>query len=248
MRTYVFLDLDDTILQTRRKCPPGEALHPAAVARDGGPLSFMTERQRRLLGLLTEAATVIPTTARNLAAFRRVRLPFSDLAILDFGGVILRPDGAPDPGWDAIIRPPAQAGAAALNREWDDVRRFIELRRLGVVARLVSDFDMPLYLVLKHPDGDERALETVLREHWGAVDPARFFLHLNSNNLSLVPRFLGKERAVRHVLDHLLGPGPVLTVGVGDSLTDAPFLALCDYALLPRGCQLAAALLPREGA
>ena len=30
--------------------------------------------------------------------------------------------------------------------------------------------------------------------------PSRFFIHCNDNNLSLVPRFLGKERAVRHVM------------------------------------------------
>src|SRR5829696_6733221 len=104
MRTYVFLDLDDTILQTRLKCPPDEPVHPAAHGRDGQPLSFITDRQRALLDLFT-AATVIPTTARNRDAYRRVRLPFRDHAIIDFGGVILRPDDTPDPAWDAVVRP-----------------------------------------------------------------------------------------------------------------------------------------------
>jgi predicted mannosyl-3-phosphoglycerate phosphatase (HAD superfamily) len=58
-----------------------------------------------------------------------------------------------------------------------------------------------------------------------------------------VPRFLGKEQAVRHVLGRHVGPGPVLTLGVGDSHSDAPFLSLCDFALLPRGCQLGQHLL-----
>src|SRR5689334_914937 len=102
MQTFVFLDLDDTILQTRPKCPAGEPIHPAAHGRDGQPLSFITDRQRALLDLFA-AATVIPTTARNHDAFRRVRLLFTGHAILDFGGVILRPDGTPDPGWDAVV-------------------------------------------------------------------------------------------------------------------------------------------------
>src|SRR4051794_419713 len=114
MRTYVFLDLDDTILQTRLKCPPGEPLHPAAYRRDGSPLSFMTGRQQALLGLLTRGASVIPTTARNLDAFRRVGLAFPHLAILDFGGVVLLPDGTPDPAWDAVVRPQALALAGEL--------------------------------------------------------------------------------------------------------------------------------------
>src|SRR5215212_4908279 len=154
MRTYVFLDLDDTILQTRPKCPAGEAVVPAAYGKDGAPLSFMTDRQRALLALLSASATVVPTTARNLDAFRRVRLAFTDLAILDFGGVILRPDGSPDPGWDAVVRPLAERAAPELQHSLREAQRFIEARGLGVNARLVGDFDMALYLVLKHPGGD----------------------------------------------------------------------------------------------
>ncbi|MBY0525725.1 MAG: hypothetical protein K2R98_20130 [Gemmataceae bacterium] len=247
MRTCVFLDLDDTILQTRPKCPPGEPLSPAADDRNGRPLSFMTERQRALLSLLSAAGTVIPTTARNLDAYRRVRLAFTDLAVLDFGGVILRPDGTPEPDWDASIRPRALEMGPELHTELHAVQQFIDARRLEINARLIADFDMPLYLVLKHPAGNVAALQTVLREHWGGIDPQRFFIHCNGNNLSLVPRFLGKERAVQHIRAHLLGTEPVLTIGVGDSVSDAPFLAACDYALLPRDCQLAAHPLSPRG-
>jgi len=246
MQTYVFLDLDDTILQTRPKCPQG-SLHPAAYDRAGKALSFMTERQRALLALLDSTTIVIPTTARNLDAFRRVRLSFRSLAVLDFGGVILRADGTPDPAWDAVVRPQSLAMESALQEALRRVQCFIDERGLGIRARLIADFEMPLYLVLKHPQGDCAALQTVQREHWAGIDRERFFLHANGNNLSLVPRFLGKERAVQYILDHLLGPEPVLTVGMGDSLSDAPFLALCDYALLPQGCQLAGKLCSDVG-
>src|SRR5205823_998696 len=96
MRTVLFLDLDDTIFQTRPKCPVGEPVRPAAFRRDGTPLSFMTDRQRALLDVLSRAATVIPTTARSLDAFRRVDLAFGHAAILDFGGVVLTPGGELD--------------------------------------------------------------------------------------------------------------------------------------------------------
>ena len=98
---------------------------------------------------------------------------------------------------------------------------------------------MPLYLVAKHPGGDAGALDVLQDEVFGRADPAAYFVHRNGNNLSLVPRFLGKERAVEYVVERHLGPEPVLTIGAGDSLTDAPFLALCDFSLMPRGCQLA---------
>src|SRR5829696_8138848 len=104
MRIVLFLDLDDTVFHTGPKCPPGEAVRPAARRRDGTPLSFMTDRQRALLEVLFRSATVIPTTARSLDAFRRVDLPFAHAAVLDFGGVVLLPGGTLDLAWDGRVR------------------------------------------------------------------------------------------------------------------------------------------------
>jgi len=238
MRTVIFLDLDDSIFQTLPKCPPGEPVVPAAHGRDGAPLSYITARQRALVDMLLRAGTVVPTTARGLDAYRRVDLPFTGPAIVGFGGVILSPDGSPDPDWDALIRPRCAEGEADLQGHLDSTARFIAARGLGAKARIISDLGMPLYLVVKHPEGDHAKLHPIRDELWADACRERFFIHHNGNNLALVPRFLGKERAVRHVLEHNVGPGPVLTIGVGDSLSDAPFLALCDFALLPRGSQL----------
>ncbi len=238
MQIVLFLDLDDSILQTLPKCPAGEAVRPVAYRQDGTPLSYMTDRQRALLEMLARSATVIPTTARNLDAFRRVDLPFTDAAVLDFGGVILLPGGRLDSTWDEQVRPQARAMAAELAALHGSVQRFIEQHRLGAVARVISDFDMPLYVVVKHPEGDLSALDAIRRQHLASLDTERFWIHHNDNNLSVVPRFLGKEHAVKHVLEHHVGPGPVLTLGIGDSLSDAAFLELCDFSVLPRGCQL----------
>jgi predicted mannosyl-3-phosphoglycerate phosphatase (HAD superfamily) len=44
---------------------------------------------------------------------------------------------------------------------------------------------------------------------------------------------------VQYLLDHYRRQHPeILTFGAGDSRTDAPFLALCDYALIPKNTQL----------
>jgi predicted mannosyl-3-phosphoglycerate phosphatase (HAD superfamily) len=238
MRIHVFLDLDGTLFQTRSKCPPEAELSPAALRRDGTPLSFMTAQQTRLLEWLRSADHVIPTTARSIDAFRRVQLPFSSLAILDFGGVILLPDGSPDLEWDAFIRPQAHAVAPELRRRCDALRAFVETHQLGVNVRLINDLDLSLYLVMKHPEGNLDTLARIRREALADLDRERFFLHDNDNNLSVVPRFLGKERAVEHVIRRHLGDEPALTIGVGDSFSDAAFVGLCDYALLPRCSQL----------
>ena len=89
MQAYVFLDLDDTLFQSRAKCPVEDDLYPAAFLRDGSAHSFMTAKQRALWRLLETNMTVIPTTARDWEAYRRVELPFRSWRILDYGGVII---------------------------------------------------------------------------------------------------------------------------------------------------------------
>lgn len=237
MQLYAFLDLDDTLFQTLPKCPPGDAGRAVAFRKDGAPLSYMTGRQERLFELLGTIGTIVPVTARNLDAFRRVRLPFTSLAILDFGGVVLLPDGTLDAAWDARIRPQALAAAPALEAALESLSRFIERHTLGVTARIIRDFEMPLYVVMKHPDGDLAALDRVaahLTELW--LDG--FFVHANGNNLSVVPCFLGKEHAVQYVLERHVAGKDALSIGIGDSLSDVPFLRRCDFMMTPRGTQL----------
>lgn len=244
MQTIVLLDLDDTIFQTRGKCPQGElsSLVPAAFDRDGNPLSYTSERQRKFFEWLSASATVIPVTARSVSAFRRVALPFTHAAIVDFGAVVLQPDGTLDEQWDAQVRPAVLPLADELNRICAAWQSESDTLSLGVRVRVISDFEMPLYVVAKHPHGNVAALRT-LRDSYlaklsvGTTDD-RFFVHFNDNNLSVVPRCLGKERAVGYVLQRYVGNETALTLGLGDSLSDAAFLAMCDFAVMPGNSQL----------
>lgn len=238
MNVYAFLDLDDTLFQTLPKCPPEAPRRPAAFRKDGEPLSFMTDRQTRLLEVFESVATVIPVTARNLDAFRRVNVAFRSLAILDFGGVILRADGRTDAVWDAHVRPQACAAGPALEEVRASIEDYSARNDLGVNARLIGDFEMPLYVVIKHPDANLAALDRIRCDHLATLDLGPFFVHANANNLSIVPRFLGKEHAVRHVLENHLAAGPRLTIGIGDSISDVPFLRLCDFLMAPSRSQL----------
>ena len=72
--------------------------------------------------------------------------------------------------------------------------------------------------------------------------PANWTLHRNGNNVAFMPPFLGKDRAVASFLPALRDRFPTAPViGIGDSLTDAPYMALCDFAMTPAGSQLARA-------
>jgi hypothetical protein len=77
---FLFADLDDTLFQSLEKCAVPEGLLPAAFLRDGSPISYTTPGQRAFIAFAQDGMTMIPTTARNLDAFKRVDLPFASWA------------------------------------------------------------------------------------------------------------------------------------------------------------------------
>lgn len=241
MRVIALVDLDDTLFQTIRKCPPGiahDALTPLAFATNGEPLGFASPRQMGFLEWLSEGAHVVPVTARSLDALRRVRIPFA-AAVCAHGGVVLGEDGVPDPDWAARITAAAAAEAPTLER----LAAAVRAEGPDLAVRVLTEGDTPLYVLVKHPGVDEAALN-------GAVDrvlpdvPPGWTVHRNGNNIALMPPYLGKRAAVEYLLPGLREKFPDASVlGFGDSVTDAPFMALCDYAMMPTGSQLAAATL-----
>jgi len=231
----VFVDLDDTLFCSRRKTPDENA-EPIAYRGDGVALSFMTGRQRAFFEWLSRDAVIVPTTGRNAAALGRVRLRFADHAICSFGGLILRPDGTPEPRWRAHVEEQAKAALPQLGVLLEAIR--IEAARSGVDvrARSVADDGLELYLSIKHNADDAEALATLVPFVERQLPPG-WRVGLNGNNLAVLPGFLGKEKAVAWFLEQLAAP-PTFVLGAGDSFSDAPFLALCDYVLTPAQSQL----------
>ncbi|WPL19668.1 mannosyl-3-phosphoglycerate phosphatase family protein [Thiorhodovibrio winogradskyi] len=251
-RRYIFVDLDDTLFQTRRKCAHEPNPRAAAYLADGSAHSFMTARQRAFWDFLAGQATLIPTTARNQASFARVDLPFTSWRILDYGGIILDHQGEPEPDWIARTTAGARACINQLGELLDQAEALIARERLALRVRIIEDFGLPLYWVAKYRDDRAADLDRLQRElvtPWVAAHAGAHRLHRNENNLAVIPAYLGKEFAVRHLIEQLRREcGDILTIGVGDSLIDAPFMAECDYAIIPEGTQLFASTLATRAA
>lgn len=254
MKKFLFVDLDDTLFQTPKKVPQESAadLQAAAFLKDGAPCSFTTPRQRALIDMLQRDMTLIPATARNADAFSRVRLPqpFSSYAVLDYGGVVLQPGGELDTGWLELMRDDMHQAMPGLRDAMAVIDDFQRKADLPSRARLVEDFATPFYIVVKDhearaerlADIEEQALLPWLASLGGgnAAD-APYWLHRNANNLAILPTALNKARAVSYLRAELEAEhGPILSFGMGDSRSDARFMAACDYAIVPSGTQLAA--------
>lgn len=244
MRPLILVDLDDTLFQSRRKCPvavPSESLSALGFARDGTPIGFATPRQVAFLSWLSETGLLIPITGRSREGLMRVRIPFKT-AVCAHGGLILDEKGATDVDWSCRIAQAAASYAETLAALRDEAIALSARLCAGVRARIVSEENTDLYLVLKHESGDAASLATLFEHLAPRVEPD-WTLHRNGNNAALLPPFLGKAKAVQALLPRLREQySHAPTIGIGDSLTDASFMALCDYTMTPTGSQLGIAM------
>jgi hypothetical protein len=245
VRAIALVDLDDTLFQTLRKCPPevpADRLTPLGFARDGSPLSFATPRQMQLIEWLSESAWLVPVTARSRDALMRAHLPFT-AAICAHGGVIIAEDGQVDAKWHAHAVERSAAYQVELQALCARIVEEAQRKGTALRARVLQEGELGLYVLAKHEDVDEAALHDVIDAVAGQV-PAGWTIHRNGNNAALMPPWLGKAHAVAALLPKLRAAHPdAPVIGIGDSLTDAAYMALCDFAMIPRGSQLAARAL-----
>ena len=234
-RLVIFLDLDDTILQTVSKCPPDQTLTPAAFNRAGEVLSFMTPAQQRLVAFWSEQATVIPVTGRTDSALERVAIPFHSWRITHHGAVIRQPDDLLPIWWHAQVRPLLNAARQSLEKcaTWLNANAMAG----GYRVSMHSLDDCLTYVSVK-ADEDSTALTRLQAQLVETGLPPELTLHCNGNNLALMVKGAQKYDAVRRVIAELKRDEPLVTIGVGDSLTDLPFMQLCDFALVPKSSQI----------
>ncbi|MDN4039864.1 hypothetical protein [Massilia sp. YIM B02443] len=250
MKKFLFADLDDTLFQTFGKCgsfgafaDDVDALEPAAYYKDGSVCSYTTRAQRSFLALLQDGMTVIPTTARDLDGLRRVSLPFTSYAVINYGGVVLEPGGAVDQPWLDGMRTAMHAALPGLQALSTHLDEHCTRTGYGGRPRMIEDFATPFFLVVKDPGKQHDRLATLEEEvvrPWIADGNRDYFIHRNGNNLAILPNALNKANAVAHITARLRAEhGEIVTFGMGDSRSDARFMAACDYAIIPRGTQLA---------
>lgn len=242
LEKFLFLDLDDTIFHSERKCDQSQPLTPMAFRKDQSPVSYSNPKQLALIDLFQREMRIIPTTARNLAAFKRVAVNFSESAILDHGAVIIDIHGQPDKTWYGIISQQLQTVHAELLHIQERLLSYAKTTEPELNIRMIGDFDLMIYVLVKHVDHDNSALFQLKEQ---CIEPLLktlgngFYIHINDNNLAILPNCIGKHHAVAYWLQQLKKQyAAPMTWGMGDSHSDADFMALCDYAMIPGGSQL----------
>ena len=237
---YLLPDFDDYLIATGRKSDvPGAK--PVAYDNKGEVCGFLTPKQKVMLDWFQAGCEVVPTTARSTDAMRRFRLPFRRYAITAFGGTVLGANGQPLAKWRNFVEAPAAAAKPVLAGLLTLVQTQANAAGIDVRATVLQDYGIDMFLSVKHNQRNLEELAFLHKVVLGAV-PADYTVHLNGNFLAVYPPHIGKEKAARWFIDNIVPKGAV-TIGMGDSLTDAPFMAECDYIFMPNRTQNARAFI-----
>ncbi|MBE0445566.1 HAD hydrolase family protein [Psychrobacter sp. FME5] len=254
IKPYALMDLDDTLFQTQRKIdawnlPTAEAnnLVCASINKQGKPLSFMSQRQASLFNWLLASTELIIVTARDRDEIKRVKLPFASWQVLTHGAIILTPNGELLSTWQQHMYSELAPLQGKLNQlsqlfasySQNDSNQLVFTPHIDSFNNGDADEELIIYLAIKHAQKDHQALialaeklPTLIRDF-----DEHFYVHVNANNLAILPHVVHKRHAVQFLLEqHLDNQRP--SFGFGDSLADLPFLQLLDWYGMPNHGQL----------
>ncbi|MCV9964060.1 hypothetical protein OIU34_19450 [Pararhizobium sp. BT-229] len=239
-RPIVFTDIDDTICQNERLVAASAREGLVSISRTMLHATCMTVKQQNLLRWLVQTTELIPVTARSIVDFSDIDIDFGgSRRIVANGAVILGPDGRHDEEWAALMA----AEMAAYQDRFEAVLAATSSigRERGHVlkAYVTSEFGMSISALFRTEDGSTDVLVD-LRSGLCDLLPG-WHVHLNGNTLAFTPPPVSKRRAVEHLLTKTDGAHMRPVIGMGDSLSDLPFMSGCDFISIPRGSQISSA-------
>ncbi|WP_067516678.1 hypothetical protein [Endozoicomonas ascidiicola] len=231
-KIYVFSDLDDTLISTKGKLPEGVSYETGAYDRDGAPLSFFSNHQKTLVSLLERAnAIIIPITGRTSGALGRVNYSFQSYSAVSHGAVVLTPDGVVCDHWQKSVYDQPEDWFMILEKMNEQVQKYIDVNNLDARTRVIVDQNIAAYVSVKGSSAALEALEPMARD-------SLLGLHRNGRNLACLPPYACKKQAVEHIKQFLSIDTDDLVLGMGDSITDLPFIRSCHFGVIPVDSQI----------
>jgi hydroxymethylpyrimidine pyrophosphatase-like HAD family hydrolase len=228
----IFVDLDDTLFQTRRK--NSLAMIPATESPNPLTVSYMSEEQKALLDMLKacDTCSIIPVTARDHEQYYRTYISRDSrvkYASVYFGADILY-NNESDPVWKDHVLSSIRSSSTPIAE-----LQAIAEQKLNTSTFLIHNVD-DYYLVIKNRskvDYEKSNIECfMMLTEWLPDD---FHLYQNDNNISIVPRCIDKKNAVQYLIDK---GKPTMTIGIGDSLSDWNFMDICHFKIIPQKSQI----------
>ncbi|NRD72866.1 hypothetical protein HQQ94_06360 [Shewanella sp. VB17] len=226
-----FSDLDDTLFSSPRQFDSMEGLHVAATLPNGDIGAYASHAQNKMLEMLSRNALLVPVTGRRTDSLSRVLCQFSGDKVASHGAIILDADNNIHPEWKHVLDVEVGLWSAKMDELHTAACAHIKSRNLDLRVRIVEDYGYPCYLCIK---GDTDDLRQIHPDNFGSVTDG-FYVHVNNRNLAFLPPYASKQRAVQFLKQRYQTEfkGEQMYLGLGDSMSDLPFMSECHFHIIP---------------
>ncbi len=233
-RIMFFSDIDDTLIQTKRKTNFQKKTIVGSYNKNGEEGSFFYEGTKIFIDTLIDSnINFIPTTARNLGSYKRTVFYNNQKikhAILNFGGLILY-NNKIDIQWEKIISQNYSI-LKSLDIVICELDKHVEKHNLNLEIKIIDSYYISIY---NRENLDNVAILKKIKECLASfiIENNQFYIYENDNSFGILPNFLNKSLAVEYLIKK---NEPILTIGAGDNISDLAFMKCTDFKLSPVNC------------
>lgn len=208
-------DLDRTLIYSDNFVEEGMDNIVSAEKKDGADLSYISEKSKKLLSIISEKAMFVPVTSRSLEQFNRVTLLKEvkiKYAVVANGGIVLK-NNEIDKVWEEKIEN-KMSEIITPEELLLDIGEFLKHSQVKSYRCCDKLFD---YIVLKSQFIEEDYLEN-LSEY---CNKKGYSTVKNGRKIYIIPYFMNKWEPLKYIMD-LEQDNEIITAG--DSILDFPML------------------------
>lgn len=245
-RVFVFTDLDDSLFSSKRKHTKTSGSQIASINKLGEIESYATLQQQKLVQMLAALnASFIAVTGRRTSSYEHCiidQVSNSDYAIVSHGALILGEQSALLPCWIKYLNNTydMKYWQEKLTQTHCQLIKYFSAINCEARVRLIVDHDICTYICIKIPVYyHQKTLLAKINVYLKQLD---FSIHGNAGNFAVLPPYANKELAVNYLIKKLNMSDDDVIFGIGDSLSDLPFIRNLDFAIFPKSSQIMKAI------
>jgi len=245
-RVFVFTDLDDSLFSSKRKHTKTSDSQIASVNKRGEVESYATLQQQKLVQMLAALkASFIAVTGRRTSSYQHCiidQVSNSEYAIVSHGALILDDKSESLPCWMTYLNNTydLKNWQEKLTQTHSQLRDYFSEINCEARVRLIIDHDICAYICIKIPvHNQQKNLLDKISLYLKQLD---FRIHCNAGNFAVLPPYANKELAVNYLIKKLNMSDKDVIFGIGDSLSDLPFIRNLDFAIFPKSSQIMKAI------
>ncbi|MFT6984826.1 MAG: hydroxymethylpyrimidine pyrophosphatase-like HAD family hydrolase [Psychromonas sp.] len=245
-RVFVFTDLDDSLFSSKRKHTKTDDSQITSINKQGEIESYATLQQQKLVQMLAALkASFIAVTGRRTSAYEHCiidQVSNSEYAIVSHGALILDDKSELLPCWFKYLNNNFDMThwQEKLTQTHCQLIDYFSAINCDARVRLIIDHDICTYICIKIPVHYQQ--ESLLDKINLYLQQLDFRIHGNEGNFAILPPYANKELAVNYLIKKLNMSDKDVVFGIGDSLSDLPFIRNLDFAIFPKSSQIMKAI------